>query len=108
MSIQQGARAVGLSIVHPTDDPVLSQELKLLRRLLPGATRILVGGRASSAYQTDIDAIGAVRVGSLEDLRSQLNQLRGEPPPARLAVDEEVLELKGNRAFSAVTEALRR
>ncbi len=108
MSIQQGARAVGLSIVHPTDDPVLPQELKLLRRLLPGATRILVGGRASSAYQSDIDAIGAVRVGSLEDLRSQLNQLRGEPSPARLAVDEEVLEMNGNRAFSAVTEALRR
>jgi DNA-binding transcriptional MerR regulator/methylmalonyl-CoA mutase cobalamin-binding subunit len=108
MSIQQGARAVGLSVVHPTDDPVLSQELRLLRRLLPGSTRILVGGRASSAYQSDIDAIGAVRVGSLEDLRSQLNQLRGEPPPARLAMDEEVLEMSGNRAYSAVTEALRR
>jgi methylmalonyl-CoA mutase cobalamin-binding domain/chain len=80
MAIQQGARAVGLSVVHPTDDPVLPQELKLLRRLLPGATRILVGGRASSAYQSGIDAIGAIRVGSLEDLRSQLNQLRGENP----------------------------
>jgi methylmalonyl-CoA mutase cobalamin-binding domain/chain len=80
MAIQQGARAVGLSVVHPTDDPVLPQELKLLRRLLPGATRILVGGRASSAYQSSIDAIGALRVGSLEDLRSQLNQLRGENP----------------------------
>ena len=78
LAIHQGARAVGLSVVHPTDDPILPQELKLLRRLLPGATRILVGGRASSAYQSDIDAIGAIRVGSLEDLRSQLNQLRGE------------------------------
>lgn len=44
LAIHQGARAVGLSVVHPTDDPILPQELKLLRRLLPGATRILVGG----------------------------------------------------------------
>ena len=78
VAIHQGARAVGLSIVHPTDDPLLPQELKLLRRLLPGATRILVGGRASCAYQSDIDAIGAIRVGNLEDLRLQLNELRGE------------------------------
>lgn len=80
MAIQQGARAVGLSMVHPTDDPGMSLELKLLRRLLPGSIRILVGGRASAAYQTEIDAIGATRVGHLEDLRAQLNQLRGENP----------------------------
>jgi methanogenic corrinoid protein MtbC1 len=78
MAIQHGAKAVGLSVVHPKDDPGLSLELKLLRRLLPSATRILVGGRASSAYQADIEAVGATRVGSLEDLRSQLNGLRGE------------------------------
>jgi methylmalonyl-CoA mutase cobalamin-binding subunit len=78
MAIQHGARAVGLSVVHPKDDPGLSLELKLLRRLLPSTTRILVGGRASSAYQADIEAVGATRVGSLEDLRSQLNGLRGE------------------------------
>jgi len=80
MAIQQGARAVGLSVVHPTDDPGLSLELKLLRRLLPGSIRILVGGRASAAYRAEIEAIGAIRVGNLEDLRVQLNGLRGENP----------------------------
>ena len=75
MAIEQGARAVGLSVVHPTDDPALSVEFRLLRRLLPPSTPILVGGRASGAYQTEIDAIGAIRVGNLESLRQQLNRL---------------------------------
>ena len=78
MAIEQRARAVGLSVVHPTDDPALSLELQLLRRLLPPSTPILVGGRASSAYQSDLDAVGAIRVGNLESLRQQLNRLRGE------------------------------
>lgn len=78
MAIEQRARAVGLSVVHPTDDPALSLELQLLRRLLPPSTPILVGGRASAAYQAEIDAVGAMRVGSLESLRQLLNQLRGE------------------------------
>ena len=37
-----------------------------------------MGGRASSAYQSDLDAVGAIRVGNLESLRQQLNRLRGE------------------------------
>ena len=78
MATEQRARAVGLSVVHPTDDPALSLELQLLRRLLPPSTPILVGGRASAAYQAEIDAVGAMRVGSLESLRQLLNQLRGE------------------------------
>lgn len=78
MAIEQGARAVGLSVVHPSDDPGISLELRLLRRLLPASTRILVGGRASGSYLAEIDAVGATRVGSLEDLRDQLNLLRGE------------------------------
>jgi len=80
MAIAQGARAVGLSIVHPTDDPGVSLELQLLRRLLPATTRILVGGRASNAYRKGIEAVGATRVGSLDDLRGELNRLRGETP----------------------------
>ena len=60
------------------DDPSLSLEFQLLRRLLPASIPILVGGRASSAYQSDLDAVGAIRVGNLESLRQQLNRLRGE------------------------------
>ena len=78
MATEQRARAVGLSVVHPTDDPALSLELQLLRRLLPPSTPILVGGRASVAYQAEIGAVGAIRVGSMESLRQLLNQLRGE------------------------------
>lgn len=78
MATEQGAKAVGLSVVHPTDDPSLALELKLLRRLLPASTRILVGGRASAAYRSEIESIGATRVGGLDDLREQLSRLRGE------------------------------
>ncbi len=92
MAIQQGAKAVGLSIVHPTDDPILPQELKLLRRLLPGSTSILVGGRASCAYRSDIEAIGAIQVGNLDDLKFHLNGLRGEPPWVPSIVAEAGLE----------------
>ncbi|MCE2826064.1 MAG: MerR family transcriptional regulator [Verrucomicrobium sp.] len=80
MAIEQGARAVGLSLVHPTDDPRIALELQLLRRMLPASTRILVGGRASGSYRSEIDAVGATRVGSLEDLRDELNRLRGDTP----------------------------
>ncbi|MFM8878029.1 MAG: MerR family transcriptional regulator [Verrucomicrobiota bacterium] len=78
MATEQGAKAVGLSVVHPTDDPSLALELKLLRRLLPAPIRILVGGRASAAYRSEIQSIGATLVGGLDDLRDQLNRLRGE------------------------------
>lgn len=80
MAIEQGARAVGLSLVHPTDDPRIALELQLLRRMLPPSTRILVGGRASGSYHSEIHAVGATRVGSLEDLRDELNRLRRDTP----------------------------
>lgn len=79
MATEQGAKAVGLSVVHPADDPSMALELKLLRRLLPASTRILIGGRASLAYRSEIESIGAILVGGLDDLRDQLNRLRGEP-----------------------------
>ncbi len=77
---QNPVRAVGLSVVHPSDDPTLGQELMRLRRLLPKETVILVGGRASSAYAAQIAAAGAVRVGSLQEFSGILNGLRQAPP----------------------------
>jgi MerR family transcriptional regulator, light-induced transcriptional regulator len=41
--LQKGARAVALSIVYPSDDPALPEELVLLRKLLPRETPIIVG-----------------------------------------------------------------
>jgi DNA-binding transcriptional MerR regulator/methylmalonyl-CoA mutase cobalamin-binding subunit len=81
-AIQNGVRAVGLSVVHPSDDPVLGGELRRLRRLLPAAVPVLVGGRASVAYQDQIEAAGAIRIASLAEFLGVLNSLRSNPHTA--------------------------
>jgi MerR family transcriptional regulator, light-induced transcriptional regulator len=75
-AIQKGAKAVGLSIVYPPDDPLLPDELRRLRRLLPRTTQIVVGGRAAAAYAVVLDEIEAHRVESLKELREELELLR--------------------------------
>jgi len=72
----RGARAVALSLVYPGDDPRVALELRKLVRLLDGGVTLLVGGRASQAYQDVLEEIGAVHVHDLAELRSILNQFR--------------------------------
>jgi len=79
-AIQNRVRAVGLSVVHPADDPTLGDELLRLRRLLPDGIRVIVGGYASGAYLPQIEAAGANRVESLDSLAGVLNGLRLAPP----------------------------
>lgn len=76
VAAQNRARAVALSVVYPTDDPALEQELEMLREQLPGGTALLVGGRAANSYRRVLDRIGAVVVTDLEDLFRQLDRLR--------------------------------
>lgn len=78
-ALQNSVRAVGLSIVHPSDDPTLGLELVRLRRLLPAETPIVVGGRSAAAYQSQIEAAEAVRVGSLDEFSRVLTRLRQGP-----------------------------
>jgi MerR family transcriptional regulator, light-induced transcriptional regulator len=75
-AIHNKARAVALSIVHPADDPTIGEQLTRLRRLLPANMSILIGGRSSSAYASDVKAINAIAVTSLESLATELNRLR--------------------------------
>jgi DNA-binding transcriptional MerR regulator/methylmalonyl-CoA mutase cobalamin-binding subunit len=53
------AAAVALSLVYPTDDHQLGEELRTLRKLLPDDVAIIVGGRALPAYLDVLDQIGA-------------------------------------------------
>lgn len=55
-----GARAVALSIIYPSDDPRLAEELPELGRLLPDHVTIIVGGQAASGYRAVLEAIGAI------------------------------------------------
>lgn len=72
-----GARAVGLSLVYPLDDPGLGAELMELRERVGPTIAIIVGGRAAHAYAGAIEGIGAQRVESLAELRDFLDQIRG-------------------------------
>ncbi len=78
-AIHHGVRAVALSLVHPEDDALLPTELRRLRRLLPGAVRLLVGGRAAGAYRSVLAEIGAAEIATLEDLTAALGELRQGP-----------------------------
>lgn len=73
------ARAVALSIVHPEGDALLPAEVRRLRRLLPTATKIVAGGRASGAYREVLEEVGAIQVVNLLGLAEVLDQLRREP-----------------------------
>lgn len=73
---QTDARALALSITYPPDDPVLREELRRLRQLLPEMTLMIVGGRAAAAYRDVVEEIGAELVDSAAALRTTLDRLR--------------------------------
>lgn len=79
-ALQRGARAVALGLTYPPDDPLLVEDLKRLRRLLPQGTELIVGGRAAGAYAATLDEIGARRVEDFDGLRRELQALRMAPP----------------------------
>jgi DNA-binding transcriptional MerR regulator/methylmalonyl-CoA mutase cobalamin-binding subunit len=75
-AIRRRARAVGLSIVYPPDDPNIPGELARLRRLLPREVGIVVGGRSASNYASELESVGASLVTDFDSLRSVLDRLR--------------------------------
>ena len=76
------ARAIGLSILYPPDDPHLPQELAKLRQSLTSDVTIFVGGRSSASYQDILDSLGVVRPRDLQELRRHLDALRTGHTPA--------------------------
>jgi methylmalonyl-CoA mutase cobalamin-binding subunit len=82
-TLQKEARAVALSIVYPSDDGGLGEELVLLRRLLGPGISIIVGGRAAQAYGEALERIKAVVIREMGDLYSTLDQLRATPRLSR-------------------------
>lgn len=73
---QHLAKAVALSIIHPSDDAHLQYELLKLRRYLPQNVEIIVGGRASADYSDVLAEIGVMRLDSMLQLCAQLETLR--------------------------------
>jgi DNA-binding transcriptional MerR regulator/methylmalonyl-CoA mutase cobalamin-binding subunit len=77
-AIQRNAQAVALSVVYPSDDMHVHGEVLRLRKLLPAETALLMGGRASSAYEDTVNRAGAVHVGNLAEFRGHLRKLRNQ------------------------------
>ena len=82
-----GARAVGLSIVFPTDDPALAGELLRIREGIGADVALLVGGSGAEAYREAIAAAGGTVVGGLAALGDALRALAsgGSSPNERAA-----------------------
>lgn len=75
-ALQSHARAVALSLVHPTDDPQLPEELRRLQRLLPESTTLIVGGAAVDSYEKTLQQVGAKVCRSLNEFSAVLDSLR--------------------------------
>jgi hypothetical protein len=77
--MQNKAKALALSIVYPSDDAALSDELILLRRRLP-QTPLILGGRAVEGYRSAINQIDAHVPNDLTALGDILDTVRSAPP----------------------------
>ncbi len=66
------ASALALSIVYPTDDAQLPQELRALRAALPPDVGLVIGGAGAAHYAETIAEIGAQQLGSLGGMRQWL------------------------------------
>jgi methylmalonyl-CoA mutase cobalamin-binding domain/chain len=74
-ALQRNARAVGLSLVYPGDDPGLPDQLRKLRRYLGSDVTIFVGGQAAGAYEEVLRETGCLLVEDLASFHKQLNRL---------------------------------
>jgi methanogenic corrinoid protein MtbC1 len=72
----RNADALALSIVYPSDDPTLPEELRKLKRLSESAIKIIAGGRSAGTYQDVLDEIGAIRTPGLTELRRELDRIK--------------------------------
>ncbi|MGB0132385.1 MerR family transcriptional regulator [Dokdonella sp.] len=66
------ADTVALSIVHPTDDIRVANELRELGSSLPESVGLVVGGAGAAAYSGVLEEIGAHRLDSISALRAWL------------------------------------
>ena len=75
---QNGAKAIGLSIIYPTDDPHIANELQKIRRGIQKDVALFVGGAGAIAYEPVISAIGAVRINDMPTFCTELENLRAQ------------------------------
>ena len=69
------ARAVGVSLLHPAEEPLITDELRRLRSLLPRSIHLFVGGTAMVAGMTAFEEIGCTPVKDMTEFTNQLRLL---------------------------------
>ena len=74
--LHNNARVVALSLIYPSDDPRMLNELEQLNNFLAGRANIIVGGRAAEGYKNIIEKIGAIKVTDLSSLQLRLDSIR--------------------------------
>jgi hypothetical protein len=79
-AVSLGARAVGVSLIHPSADPAVSEEIRRLRSLMPRGMALIVGGAAMDSYSGVLDDIVAEQA---RDLNMFVERLRGIAARAR-------------------------
>ena len=75
-AVQNAAKAIGLSIIYPTDDQHVVNELRKLRRGIQDHVTLFVGGAGAIAYDRTIRSIGGVRINDMSTFRTELEALR--------------------------------
>ena len=77
-AVQNSAKAIGLSIIYPTDDPHIANELRKVRRGIQEHVALYVGGAGAIAYDPVINAIGAMSINDMPTFRTELEALRAQ------------------------------
>jgi DNA-binding transcriptional MerR regulator/methylmalonyl-CoA mutase cobalamin-binding subunit len=80
---QTGAAVVALSLVHPENDPDVSNEVRALRATLPPDIVLIVGGAAAKGYARALKDVKALVVSDLGTLRATLVSIAAEPRVTR-------------------------
>ncbi|MBA57403.1 MAG: hypothetical protein CMK89_23385 [Pseudomonadales bacterium] len=70
------ARAIGISLGYPMDDPKIPLMLEELVQGLPKKCQLLVGGSSTARYSGMLSRLGALEITDLEHLSQTLDSLR--------------------------------
>lgn len=69
------ARAIGVSIVYPAEDPAIEPDLRAMSQALGTQTPIFVGGEGARYHRALLERLELRAVETLSDLRSELSRL---------------------------------
>ncbi len=79
-ALANSSKVVALSIIYPSYDSNVLEEIKKLRKLLPENIQIIIGGRASDAYMSSLNEDNIKFIDSLDEFRKELEKIAESIP----------------------------